>query len=186
LGFQSCPDQRPWLEEAVARLENNSRFRYEIKDPQRSSEGPPVFSYVKLRHRAGDSEPVAEQEVLFRLKRPAGPLVITVKPTALAPGLATRLIAAVATGPWDAQPDDLQRLEIPADLKDTNILAALGPSGTELYGLVDSATISVALGLGDAGGLFVRFRDGWCSVASASSQIPFKVDEVVARIQPLL
>lgn len=39
---------------------------------------------------------------------------------------------------------------------------------------------------GDAGGIVVRFRDDWCSVSSASAQISFRVDELVARVRPLL
>jgi hypothetical protein len=41
-------------------------------------------------------------------------------------------------------------------------------------------------GLGDAGALTVKFRDAWCSVAGSGPQNPFRVDEIVARIQPLL
>jgi len=40
--------------------------------------------------------------------------------------------------------------------------------------------------LGDAGGMFVQFRDGWCSVAGAHWQVPFRVPELIARIRPLL
>lgn len=96
------------------------------------------------------------------------------------------MMGAIATGPWDAQPDDLQRLELPLDLKKTNLLGALGPPGANLYDLVDSPTLGVLQGLGDAGGMFVRVRDGWCAVAGASKQIPFRVDDVVSRIRPLL
>jgi hypothetical protein len=96
------------------------------------------------------------------------------------------MIGAVATAHWDAQPDDLQRLELPPDLKDTNLLGALGQPGASLYDLIDTSTLSVAQGLGDTGGMMIRFRDGWCSVASASAQIPFRLEELVARIRPLL
>ena len=190
LGFRPCPDEKAWLEETVTRIENNQGFRYEVRDPKRWSEEPPVYTYDKIRYqdaRGDDVVPVAEQEVLFPLKRAsAGAIVVTVKPSSLAPGLATRVIGAIAAGPWDAQPDDLYRLELPPDLKGTNLMRVLGPSGASLYDLVDGDTISVMQGLGDAGGIFVRVRDGWCSVASASSQIPFRLDELLARIRPLL
>lgn len=188
LGFQPCLDQKSWLEQTVTRIENNRGFRYEVRDPKRLPGEPAVYYYVKIRHQdAHDSVSDSEEEILFPLKRaPASGLVLIVKPSSLAPGLATRLIGAVATGPWDAQPDDLHRLELPPDLKDTDLLGALGPPGASLYDLVDTRTLSVVQGLGDAGGMFVRFRDAWCSVSSASEQIPFKLDEIVARIRPLL
>ena len=187
LRFRACLDQKAWLEETVTRIENNRGFRYEVRDPKRWSGEPPVYCYIKMRHRYGHEDAVAEEEILFPLKRPpAGALVLMVKPTSLAPGLATRVLGAIATGPWDSQPDDLQRLDLPRDLKNTNLVAALGPSGASLYDLVDADTISVVLGLGDAGGMLVRFRDSWCSLASAGSQIPFRVAEVLARIRSIL
>ena len=189
LGFRPCLDQKSKLEEIITRIENNESFRYEVRDPKQLAGEPPVYHYLKMRHRDADPDvaAVAEEEILFPLKRPsAGGLVLTVKPSSLAPGLATRLMGAIATGPWDAQPDDLERLEIPADLKDTNLIGALGPRGANFYDLVDTSTLSVVQGLGDAGGIMVRFRDAWCTVASTSRQIPFRLDEVVARIRPLL
>lgn len=187
LGFAPCLDRKNWLEETVAAIENNHGYHYEVHDPQCLPGGSPLYYYVKRRRRYSHDDWFAEEEILFALKRPsAAGLVLTVKPSSLAPGLATRLIGAVATGPWDAQPDDLHRLELPLDLRDTNLLAALGPRGASLYDLVETQTLSVVQGLGDAGGMFVRFRDTWCSIASASSQIPFRVEELVARVRPLL
>jgi hypothetical protein len=187
LGFQPCPEQRQWLEETVARIENARDYRYEVREPKRLPGEPPVYYYVKMRHRDAGEDAVAEEEILFPLTRrsPTG-LVLTVKPSSLAHGLATRMLGAVATGPWDTQPEDLHRLEIPLDLEATNLVGALGPSGANLYDLVDTPTLSVVQRLGDAGGMFVQFRDGWCAVAGASAQIPFRVDELVARIRPLL
>jgi hypothetical protein len=78
------------------------------------------------------------------------------------------MMGAIATGPWDAQPDDLHRLEIPLDLKDSNLVGALGPRGANLYDLVDTNMLSVVKGLGDSGGI-VRLRDrGACSTSSDS------------------
>ena len=112
--------------------------------------------------------------------------MLVVKPSSIPPGLASRILGSVATGPWDAQPDDLVRLELPPDLRDTNLVGALAAPGARLYDLVDGGTLSVVQGLGDAGGTFVRFRENWCSVAGISHQVPFKVDEIVARMRPLL
>jgi hypothetical protein len=189
LGFQPCPDRKAWLEETVTALENNRGYRYEVRDPRRLSGDLDVYSYTKIRHRYAheDEVAVAEQEILFPLERPAaGALVLIVKPSSLAPGIATRVLGAAASGPWDAQPDDLERLELPPILQDSNVLAALGPSGASLTDVVDAQIINVMQGVGDAGGLFVRLRGGWCSVASASTHIPFKLDELLARIRPLL
>jgi hypothetical protein len=186
LGFHPCPDQKSWLEETVTRIENNRADRFEVRDPKRLPGEPAVYLYVSVRHSRAD-EQMAEEKILFPLKRPsAAGLVLTLKPSSLAPGLATRMLGALATGPWDVQPDDLQPLELPPDLKDTNLLAALGPPGASLYDLVDAATLSVMQGLGDAGALSVQFRDAWCSVAGTGPHNPFRVDEIVARIRPLL
>jgi hypothetical protein len=187
LGFRPCPDEKSWLEETITRIENNREFSYEVRDPERLLGEPAVYHYVKMRHRYADEAAVAEEEILFPVKRQSvAGLVLTVKPSSLPPGIATRMMGAIATGPWGAQPDDLHRLEIPLDLKDSNLVGALGPPGANLYDLVDTSMLSVVKGLGDAGGILVRLRDSWCSVASTSAQIPFRVDELVARIRPLL
>jgi hypothetical protein len=186
MGFRPCPDQKGWLDETVARLENAHRSSYEVRDPQQLQGERSVYCYVRMRDRH-DEHAEAEEQILFPLKRPStAGLVLTVKPSSLAPGLATRMLGALATAPWDTQPDDLQPLELPADLKDTNLLAALGPPGARLYELVDAGTLAAVQGLGDAGGMFVRFRDAWCSVGGASAQIPFRLEELIARIRPLL
>ncbi|MEK6679073.1 MAG: hypothetical protein AABY39_06625 [Nitrospirota bacterium] len=187
LGFQPCPEKKSWLEEIVTRIENNKEFRYEVREPKRLPGEPAVYYYIKYRHGGVRENADAEEEILFPLKRPSSDgLILIVKPSSLAPGLATRMIGAIATAQWDAQPDDLQRLELPPDLKDTNLMGALGPPGVSLYNLIDMSALSVVQGLGDAGGMMVRFRDSWCSVASASAQIPFCLEELVGRIRPLL
>ena len=185
-GFRPCPEQKDWLEETVTRIECNRGFRYEVRDPKRLAGEPAVYYYIKVRHGHPHEDAVAEEEILFRLKRQsAGGVVLTVKPSSLAPGLATRMLGAVATGPWDAQPDDLERLELPRDLTGTNLIAALGPPGANLYDLVDSRTLSVVQTLGDAGAMSVRFRDAWCTVAGVGAQIPFRLDQVLARLRSL-
>ncbi len=187
-GFQPCPEERARLEEIVTGIENNKGHRYEVKEPRRLPGEPAIHYYVKVRHSdAGEDNPMVEEELLFPLKRPTGAaLELVVKPSSIPAGLASRIMGSVATGPWDAQSDDLVRLELPPDLRDTNLLGALGAPGARLYDLVDSGTLSVVQGLGDAGGMFVRFREGWCAVAGVSHQVPFKVDEIIARVRPLL
>lgn len=189
LGLRSCPEETDWLRETVSRVENNAGFRYEIRDPMRSSREPKYYFYVKIRHRDAhvDTPSVALEEILFPVeRRRLGPLALTVKPSALAPSLASRLIGSLAAAPWDARPDDLNALKLPPDLERTNVIAALGPSGASLYDLIDATTLNTIQGLGDAGGLFVHLRDGWCTVSGNSSQIPFRLPELVAQIESLL
>jgi hypothetical protein len=186
LGLQPCPEERTRLEEIVTRLENNRGYRYEVSEPRRVSGEPAIYYYVKTRHDDGDDPPMVEEELLFPLKRSStAGLALVVKPSSIPAGLASRIMGSVATGPWDAQSDDLVRLDLPPDLRDTNLLGALAAPGARLYDLVDGGTLSVVQGLGDAGGMFVRFREGWCAVAGVSHQVPFKVDEIVARVRPL-
>lgn len=187
LGFQPCPEKKSWLEETITRIENNKEFRYEVREPKRLPGEPAVYYYIKYRHGGVRENADAEEEILFPLKRPSSDgLILIVKPSSLAPGLATRMIGAIATAQWDAQPDDLKRLELPPDLKDTNLIGALAPPGASLYNLLDMSALSVVQGIGDSGGMIVRFRDAWCSVSNAGAQVPFRIDQLVARIRPLL
>jgi hypothetical protein len=188
VGLRPCPDEKDTLEALVNRIVGDRDHHYRVEQPRRLPGEPAVYHYVKVRDRRdpGD-EPDAGEELLFRVRRRSSAgVVLAVKPSSLAPGLATRMLGAVATGPWTTQPDDLQRLELPADLKDTNLLGVLGPPGASLYDLVDTGMLSVVQGLGDAGGLTIRLRDDWCTVEAGHWQLPFRVDELIARIRPLL
>ena len=188
VGFRPCPAEQGTLEAVVTRLVNDKDHHYQVEQPHRLPGEPAVYFYVKVRDRRdSDDQGSAAQELLFRLKRRsrAGALLF-LKPSSLQPGLATRLIGAAATGPWSTHPDDLTRLELPVDLKDTNLLAALGPAGAGLYDLVDAKLLGVALGLGDAGATAIRLREDWCAVEAGGPQIPFRVDEIVSRMRPLL
>jgi len=188
VGFRPCPAEKSTLEGIVNGIMNDRGRHYQVEQPQRLAGDPTIYYYVKLRDRQdADEQRDAGEELLFRLRRrsPAGALLF-VKPSSLAPGLATRLLGAVAAGPWLTQPDDLKRLELPADLKDTNLLTALGPEGASLYDVVDAKLLSVVQGVGDAGGMIIRLRDDWCVVEAGGHQLPFRVDEIVARMRPLL
>jgi len=185
-GFAPCPEEKPTLEAIVARIMNDRSHRYAVREPRRLA-GATVYHYVKAREARGEEQPHAGEELLLRTRRRApSALVLFVKPTSLAPGLATRLISAVATGPRDTQPGDLERIELPPELEGTNLLGALGPRGASFHDLVDGATASVVQGLGDAGAMVVRLRDEWCVVEAAHWQAPFQVEELVARLRPLL
>lgn len=189
LGFRPCPERRSWLEDTVTRLEHTEGYRFEIREPRRLSGEPEVYYYIKGRTQPAypDSIPVAEEEFLFSPGRPAaGPVVLTLKPPSVPVGAASRMMGAIATVPWDSQPDDLQRLDLPPALEHSSLVGALGPRNTRLEELLDSGILGVLPALADAGATFVRFRDGWCTVSSASSLIPFHPQKVVAAIRPLL
>ena len=188
LGFRPCPEERDLIHGAVVALEATPKATFEIRDPKRLDGRTPVFHYTKARkHGPNDDEPLVEDEVLFPLQRRSKDgLVLVVKPSAMASGLATRLIRAIAAAPTDRQPADLERIDVALDSPYENLIVALGPSRARLLDLVDSSTLAVVLGLGDAGALHVRFRGGWCSVGSLGRGLPFRVDQLVTRIQPLL
>ncbi len=186
IGFRPCPEEKDALEAIVARITNDRDNSYVVEQPRRRAGEPPVYYYVRVREGDADEQRDAGEELLFRVRRRAtAGVVLIVKPSNVAPGLATRMLSAVATGPWGTQPDDLKPLELPPNLGDTNLLGALGPPGARLYDLIDSKTLSVVQGLGDAGGLTIRLRDEWCAVESGHYQIPFRIDEILTRVRPL-
>jgi hypothetical protein len=188
LGFFPCPEQKKWLEETVAAMERNHGYRYEVRNPTRLSGDSEVYSFTRIRHgNDSDDSAFVEETILFPHKRASAlGLLLIVKPSAVGPGLATRILKSVATGPWDSQPDDLARLELPPDLENTNLLGALGPAGARFYDLVDAGTLSVSQRLGDLGAMDIMFRDGWCAVSGGGSGTRFRVGELLAEIRPLL
>ncbi len=187
VGFRPCPERAAWLKETVIGIENNKGYRYDIQKARWIAGPSTVYLYTKRRDSTDQDTPFAEEELLFQLRRPAkGTIFLVVKSSAIQPGLATRLISEVAAGPWDAQPDDLVKLEVPPDLQNTNVLAALGPKGSSFYGLIEPGAVSVFQGIGDAGGMFVRMRGEWCTISNTSYQVPFRVDQVVERMRPLI
>ena len=188
LGFRPCPDEADRIRAAVSAIENNKRCLVEVRDPRKLDDRKPVFHYTKVqKYGPHDDEPVVEEEVLFPLERRSRDgLVLVIKPSAVASGLATRLMRAVAAIPTDRKPEDLERIDVQPDPSHENLVAALGPRGARLLDLVDSGTLAVVLGLGDSGVLQVRFRGGWCSLASIGRALPFRVGQLLSRIRPLL
>ncbi len=182
LGFQPCDAEADALTHHIEELENNREYQYSIEAPMRAElRGQPVYHYVKSRHRQGSI--TAAEEFLLPLKRPSSQgLVLFVKPTELQAGTATHLIGAIATGNWDAQPDDLNKLEVPIDLQATNIIGALDPRGASFYDLIDSQTLPLIQRAGDAGVMVIMCRGTWCSLSSQSTRMPFALD----KMQPLL
>jgi len=175
LGFAPCPEQSDFLAETVTQLENNSEYRYSVENPMQAPLGRQhAYYYSKSRRRSGQI--VVAEELLFPLKRSSSAgVVVFVKPSSLPAGTATKLIGAVATGGWDSQPDDLTKLELPVDLRDTNLIGTLGPRGASLYDLLDAAALSVIQQVGDCGALLVMCRGEWCSLASTSHRMPLDV-----------
>lgn len=188
LGFTLCADRKGWLEETVTAMERNPGYRYEVREPRQLTGAREVYYYKKKRHgNSTEDEAFDEEAILFPLKRASTEgLLLVVKPSSIGPGFASRVLSSVATGPWDSQPDDLEKIEIPPDLENTNLLGALGPSGARLYDLVDTGTLSAVQRLGDAGAMSILFRDEWCAVGSGGKGPSFRVGELLSHIRPLL
>jgi hypothetical protein len=71
--FRPCPEDAKFLEETITAVENNRGYRYAVRDPMRTSTDPPIYFYEKVRRRGhSETDPVAEQELLFALERRVG------------------------------------------------------------------------------------------------------------------
>ncbi len=182
LGFRPCGPEAHALAERVSRLENNSEYRYEVQAPLCLSLGEKaVYQYTKERRRQGHV--VAVQELLLSLERPAPDgLVLFYKPSSLRRGTTTTLISHLATGAWDARPDDVVPLDIPVDLQQGNLIGALAPAGASLYDLIDPKTLAQLEPVADFGVLAVSCRGDDCTLTSAGSRSPL----VLARLCPVV
>jgi hypothetical protein len=182
LGFRPCGPESHTLVERVTRLENNSEYRYKVQAPLCLSLGEKaVYHYTKERRRQGNI--VAVEELLFPLERPAPDgLVLFYKPSSLRRGTTTTLISHVATGAWDARPDDVVPLDIPIDLQQGNLIGALAPAGASLYELIDPKTLAQLEPVADFGVLAVSCRGDDCALTSAGSRSPLDL----ARLWPVV
>lgn len=187
LGFVPCEAERDALRERIERLENNAGYRYTIERPVRALlERDPVYFYRKLRRR-GQSNAFATDEFLVPLRRPRpDPLVLYLKPSSLTEGLSTRLIRRLATADWDAQVDDVVKLELPAELAESNVLGALGPPGTHLHQLLSPGQMVRLLQAGDRGLYIITCRGDDCTLATPSGQTNLDLDRVWAFISDLV
>lgn len=174
------------LVETITRMENNTEYGYSVKDPMKAAvKGKDIYFYEKSRYRTGHI--YATEEFLFPLTRKSGQgLMLFVKPGNIPAGTATKLIGALATGAWDAQPDDLQKLEIPPDLTDTNLIGAMGPAGTSLDDLMERRTLNRMLHAGDFNAFIILCRDGLCSFSSPQPRMPLDMERAYAFICELL
>ena len=185
LGFVPCPSESQDLVEQVTRHENDSQYRYRIREPFRTSLlGKPVWFYEKERARQG--KVVAARELRFPLARPSpDALVLFFKPSALAPGTTVTRIGSLATEGWDSQPDDLTRLEIPIDLQGSNLIGVLGPRGASLYDLIDAKDLATLQPVGDLGVSSVHCRGSWCSFGGHTTRIEIDLEGLWPIVQQL-
>ena len=186
-GFQPCPDRKAWLEETLNRLDLIQDHPYVAQDPRKLPGNVEVYYYLKFRPLPRGQSASPQEEILLPVKRSnPGRLVLTLKPSSVKPGAAETIMNALLTGSWAGLPEGMAKIEIPPDLKDSNIMSIIGPAATQLYDLIDPQTLKVAAGLGDVGVTFVHFRESWCTLTGLEMQVPFQVDELVGRIRPWL
>jgi hypothetical protein len=184
-GFTDCLEEKTTLEEKIVMLENNSEYSYHIDRPMKctSDDGTTVYYYIKHRHRQG-SEPYAAEEFLITLKRKVSkPFVLYIKPGSMKEGMGVQLLRTFTTKNWDAHPDDLSHIELPRDLKKSNIIGVLGPEDASIYELVDSAALSLLMQAGDYGVCIFRSRDNMCSFDNPGNYLKWDMARIWSFIQ---
>ena len=186
MGFTPCAGEAQALAQRITWIENNAEYRCSVVNAMRASlDGKIVYYYTKSRQWEDDV--VSMEEFLFPLNRPSTEgLMLFVKPSGLPAGAAANFVGRMATAGWDVQPDDLTRLEIPIDLRGSNLIGALGPAGTSLYTLVAGDALASLQQVGDCGGPIVTCRSEWCTVTSPGARMPFKLDKIWAVIRDLV
>lgn len=186
MGFAPCPSEAETLTERVTHHENNSEYCYRVEDPLRASlDGKSVWFYVKERARQGHI--VVAHEFRFPLDRNSSEgLVLFFKPSALRPGTSATLIGNLATSGWDAQPDDLTRLDVPIELQQSNLIGVLAPAGATLHDLIDSKHLAAMQQIADFGVLAVTCRGDWCSFASSTTRMDLDLERLWPVVQQLV
>lgn len=169
LGFTPCNSETEALGERVVRLANCSRYDHRVLAPQRATlEGRAVYWYFAEMRRQGETAS-SEQILLPLARRVPDALILYYKPSALARGARSALIAKIATGPWDTRADDLVPLDIPIDHQQGNLIAAMAPAGASLYDLIDRKTLALLEPVADHGALAVTCRGSDCSLTSSGT-----------------
>jgi len=186
MGFAPASEDAESLAAEVARQENDSEYRYRVSEPMRATvDGKPVWFYTKERSRQGWT--VSAFEFRFPLRRPSAEgLVLFYKPTDLAAGTTVTSTGSLATEGFDAQPDDLTRLEIPVDIQQGNLIGVLGPAHGSLYELIDNKALAALEPVADHGALVVNCRGGWGSLASSTIRTRFDVAELWLIVRQLV
>jgi len=166
VGFAPCNKEKKALAEKVKLLENNSEYAYSVRKPMKVSQGDThVYFYIKDRRRRGDLD-VFEEFLLTIKRKKSLSFQIYLKPTSLKEGMATKLLRSVATTGWDSQSDDLVKIELPADLQNSNILGVMGPKDCSFYDLFDSTALSLLVHGADNDVFTIRCRENLCSIES--------------------
>ena len=73
--------------------------------------------------------------------------------------MATKLLRSVTTTGWDSQSDDLAKIELPADLQNSNILGVMGPKSALFYDLFDPTALSFLVHGAD-NGVYAQYDQG--------------------------
>jgi hypothetical protein len=186
-GFVNCSEEKAFLEQTVAFLEQNAEYSYGIDDPMKTSiAGRGVYFYTKKRNRHGKN-PYASHEFLITLKRKVTwPYVLYCKPSAMSDGMGVKLLKTVTTANWDAQPDDLFKVALPIDYKNSNILGVLGPEGSSFSTLINPSILSLLTVAGDHGILVFRCRENICSFDNPGGYLKWDFPKVWSFVQQLV
>jgi len=184
-GFVACEKEKESLAEKVRLLENNQEYSYSIRAPMKCRhDDAEVYYYSKSRRRGGDVH--AAQEFLLTVKRTSTlPFQVYLKPSSIKEGMATKLLRSTATTGWDTQADDFVPLELPRELRESNILGLMGLSNCRVYDMFDSAAISL---LGQAGNhdiFTIRCRGDLCSIENPLVTHKWNYEKVWAFIRQL-
>jgi len=166
VGFTPCNKEKKVLAEKVTLHENNSEYAYSVRKPMKVSQGDThIYFYIKDRRRRGDLD-VFEEFLLTINRKTSLPFQIYLKPTSLKEGMATKLLRSVTTTGWDSQSDDLVKIELPADLQNSNILGVMGPKDCSFYDLFNSNALSLLVHGADNDVFTIRCRENLCSIES--------------------
>ena len=166
VGFAPCNKEKKALSEKVRLIENNSEYAYSVRKPMKIPQGDHhVYFYIKDRRRRGNLD-VFEEFLLMIKRKTSLSFQIYLKPTSLKEGMATNLLRSVATTGWASQSDDLVKIELPADLQNSNILGVMGPKNCSFYDLFDSTALSLLVHGADNDVFTIRCRENLCSIES--------------------
>jgi hypothetical protein len=163
-GFVPCNEEKADLESKVTSLERNADYHYSVKQPFKASfNGTAVYFYQKNRRRTNRRHIVDEFLIPFK-RRTNQSFMLYLKPSSLGQGMGINLLRSLTSISWDVQPDGLVKIDLPLDLQNNNILAALAPEGTSLYDLLDSHQLSLVLQGGNYGIITLRCNNDICSI----------------------
>lgn len=186
LGFAPCEEEKKQLAEKITQLENNSEYSYSVRKPMKVSVGGvQVYFYTKDRRRRGDLQ-VFEDFFLSISRKTDLPFQIFLKQGSLEEGIATKLMRSAVTTGWDSQSDDLTKVELPAHMKENNILGLMGPRGSSVDDLFDTSALALLERGGDHDVFNIRCRGNFCSIETPLTGHKVDYEKVWSFIQLLL